>query len=89
MLDSTEFDLNILQPETPSQSPHWTSPTSGHTYCTAWNLRIKETIYTIKALVPESEVTLGTSDFFEGAAIMTDENGIEVGKVFVEEMGYN
>lgn len=88
VLKSTEFDLNILQPDDPSKSPHWTSPTSGNTYCSAWLLRIREKVYTITVLVPNSEVFLGTY-FFEGSAIMTDENGCEVGKVFVEQMGYN
>ena len=88
VLKSTEFDLNILNPENPSSSPHWTSPKSGQTYCSAWHLRIKEKVYTIKVLIPGSEVHLGTY-FFEGAAILTDENGCKVGNAYVEQMGYN
>lgn len=88
VLKSTEFDLNILNPENPSSSPHWTSINSGQTYCSAWHLRIKEKVYTIKALIPGSEIFLGTY-FFEGAAILTDENGCKVGNVYVEQMGYN
>ena len=88
VLKSTEFDLNILDPKNPSSSPHWTSPSSGQTYCSAWQLRIKEKVYTIKALIPGSEVFFGTP-FFEGAAILTDENECKVGNVYVEQMGYN
>ena len=88
VLKSTEFDMNILQPEHPSLSPHWKSPKSGQTYCSAWHLRIKEKVYTIRAIIPGSEVFLGTY-FFEGAAILTDENGCKVGNVFAEQMGYN
>ena len=88
VLESTEFDLNILNPENPSSSPHWKSPTSGQTYCSAWQLTIKEEVYTMKALIPGSEVFLGTF-FFEGAAILTDENGHKVGDAYVEQMGYN
>ena len=88
VLKSTEFDLNILDPKNPSSSPHWTSPRSGQTYCSAWQLRIKEKVYTIKALIPGSEVFLGTH-FFEGAAILTDENEDKDGNVYVEQMGYN
>ena len=88
VLKSTEFDFNILDPKNPSSSPHWTSPSSGQTYCSAWQLKIKEKVYTIKALIPGSEVFLGTA-FFEGAAILTDENECKVGNVYVEQMGYN
>lgn len=88
VLKSTDFDLNILHPEDPSLSPHWTSDESGQTYCTAWQIRIKEKMYTVTALIPGSEVKAGTY-FFEGAAILTDENGCKVGNAYVEQMGYN
>ena len=88
VLKSTEFDLNILNPENPSLSPHWKSTKSGQTYCTAWQLRIKEKVYTIKALIPGSEVFVRMY-VFEGAAILTDENGCKVGNAYIEQMGYN
>lgn len=88
VLDSSEFDLNILQPNDPSNSPHWTSPTSHQTYCSAWKLRIRKTVYTMTVLVPESEVNANSSFFFEGAAIICDEYSCQVGHSFVEQMGY-
>ena len=68
VLDSSEFNLNILDPQDPSNSPHWTSSTSHQTYCSAWRLRIRSQVYNMTALVPGSEVKLVSSAFFEGAA---------------------
>lgn len=89
VLESTNFDLNILKPDDPSESPHWNSPASGLTYSTSWELRIKEKAFKVVALIPESEVKVGLQAFFEGIAIVSDENGCKVGRAFVEEMGYN
>lgn len=89
LLNSSDFDLNILHPQPdPSKSPHWTSPTTGQTYCSAWRLNIRDQVYTMTALVPGSEVKLADSAFFEGAAIISDSSGREVGHAFVEQMGY-
>ena len=87
VLDSSEFDLNILHPKDPSKSPHWTSPVSGQTYCSAWHMRIRDKTYIVNVLVPNSEITAKPA-FFEGAAIVCDENMVEVGRCFVEQMGY-
>lgn len=87
VLKESDIDLNILNPDNPSQSPHWKSPHSGQTYCTAWKLKIKNSTYTMKALIPQSEVYAGTY-FFEGAGSIYDEE-VEVGHVFIEQMGYN
>ena len=88
VLDSTEFDLNILHPNDPPISPHWTSPTSHQTYCSAWKLRIRKNVYTMTALIPESEVHGNNTYFFEGAANICDEHNSKVGRSFVEQMGY-
>ncbi len=93
VLDSSEFDLNILHPSDPALSPHWQSkiPASGQTYCSAWKLKIRDTTYILSVLVPGSEVFLGTY-FFEGAAdVYTTQGCVEVvvGKAFCEQMGYN
>jgi hypothetical protein len=88
VLDSTEFDLNILDTSDPSKSPHWTSKKTGQTYCNAWRMQIKGKNYTMQVLAPDSEIACGTPAFFEGAARITDDNGIEVGRAFVEQMGY-
>lgn len=88
ILEQGDFDLNILEPKNPNQSPHWKSPESKQTYCTAWKLKIKDKHYTMTAWVPGSEVNLGTY-FFEGAASIRDEADHEVGCAFVEQMGYN
>ena len=87
VLDDSEFDLNILDPQDPSSSPHWTSPTTHQTYCSAWRLEIRKQVYTMTALVPGSEVKL-TNAFFEGAATISDSSGHQVGHSFVEQMGY-
>ena len=88
VLDSSEFDLNILHPNDPPTSPHWTSPTSHQTYCSAWKLRIRKNVYTMTVLIPESEVHASSTYFFEGAAIICDEHSNQVGRSFVEQMGY-
>ena len=91
VLPQDDFDLNILDPNNPTLSPHWTSKAGHcHTYCSAWQLRIRDEVYAVKVLVPESEVNLGLSSyFFEGAATVKDKSGDEVGHAFVEQMGYN
>ena len=88
VLDSSEFDLNILVPLDPSESPHWTSPTSQQTYCSAWRLKIRNQVYHMTALVPGSEVKLPGTAFFEGAATICDDSGHQIGHAFVEQMGY-
>ena len=88
VLDDGEFDLNILLPDDPSKSPHWTSPTSHQTYCSAWRLRIGSQVYGMQALVPGSEVNMVVNFFFEGAATICYDMSHEVGHAFVEQMGY-
>ena len=88
VLKKEEFDLNILNPSDPENSPHWKSK-KGNTYCTAWHLKLKDKVYKMVALVPDCEVWLDTY-FFEGSAALYDENEAEaVGHAFVEQMGYN
>ena len=89
VLDSKEFDLNILDPKDPDNSPHWKSPISGQTYCSAWKLMLEGGAYVMNALVPGSEVGLLKNRFFEGAATIHDRNGQLRGHAFVEQMGYN
>ena len=90
VLENQEFDLNILTPSDPENSPHWKSTTNekGNTYCTAWHLKLKDKMYKMVALVRGSEVWLDTY-FFEGTATLYDESDVEVGHAFVEQMGYN
>ena len=89
VLDSSEYDLNILFPLDPNESPHWTSPTTHQTYCSAWKLRIRNQVYNMTAFVPESEVSFVAGvAFFEGAAIISDDSDHQVGFAFVEQMGY-
>ncbi len=71
----------------PSSSPHWQSELSGQIYCSAWKLRIRDVSYTLRVIVPGSEVWLGNY-IFEGAADVIKE-GVVVGKAFCEQMGYN
>ena len=89
VLEKEEFNLNILNSNDPDNSPHWKSSTNkeGNTYCTAWNLKLKDKLYQMDCLVPSCEVFLDTY-FFEGVAIISDD-GSQVGYAFVEQMGYN
>lgn len=87
VLQPSEFNLNILYPKDPANSPNWQSKESGNIYCNAWKLRIRDTTYTVRVLIPGSEVWLGTF-FFEGAADVIHD-GVVVGKAFCEQMGYN
>lgn len=90
ILGQDDFDLNILNPSNPYDSPNWKSPKSDHTYSSAWKLKIKDQTYKMTAWVPGSEVHLGTF-FFEGAASIAkiDEDAEIEGYAFVELMGYN
>jgi len=90
VLDSSEFDLNILDPQDPTESPHWTSKSTRQTYCSAWRLSIRNQVYIMTVIVPGSEVrfTDKTMGFFEGAATISDKSGCQVGHAFVEQMGY-
>ncbi len=90
VLGQLKFDLNILNPKDPSQSPHWKSPSTGHTYCTAWHLEIRDKVYKMEAFIPRSEALFpGNTGFFEGAATLSDENDKIVGHAFIEQMGFN
>ena len=91
VLEQDEFNLNIFNPSDPSLSPHWTSPVSGQTYCTKWQLQIGDKQYVMTALVPGSEETGGTEYFYEGVAPITDptdHSGQPIGHGMVEQMGY-
>ena len=89
VLEKDEFDLKILDPSDPENSPHWKSTNEdGNTYCTAWYLSLKGKVYKMLVIVPGCEVWLDTY-FYEGAAVLYDENDDVVGHAFVEQMGYN
>ena len=36
--DTIDFDVNVLKPADLHNSPHWQSPRSNNTYCTAWQI---------------------------------------------------
>jgi hypothetical protein len=94
-----DFDVNPLL--NGPNSPSWTSPVSGHTYGTEWEVRFgpayagtigAEKLY-LHALVPGCEDLMPdqSNAFWEGAVrITTDPGGAELaGYGFVEQMGYN
>ncbi len=88
-VDNKEFDLNILNPQTPEKSPHWTSRATNQTYCSAWKLKLLGKEYDVHAMVPGSEVNLPlVAAFFEGAATICDSKGVQHGYCFIEQMGY-
>ncbi len=99
--DDWDFDLNLLDPDTPDISPHWTSPASGKTYATAWRIDfspraqhhgVPPVIY-LHAVSDNCEIIPATPSgaFFEGAALASaDRDGRRrIGQAFVEQMGFN
>lgn len=99
--DEWDYDVNILHPDTPEKSPHWTSPLTGQTYATAWQIDfapglsvhgLPETIY-VYAVSDNCEIILLTNKgaFFEGAALVFADMAKTklLGHVFVEQMGFN
>jgi hypothetical protein len=101
-LDSKEwdYDVNILCPEKPEDSPHWTSPLSKHTYATAWQIDfaphlrdhgLPETAYVYAVSDNCENLVPMTGGYFEGAALVyADKDKTQfLGHVFVEQMGFN
>jgi hypothetical protein len=99
--DDWDFDLNLLDPETPGTSPHWTSPASGKTYATAWRIDfspraqrhgVPPVVY-LHTVSDNCEIIPATPSgaFFEGAALAcADREGRRrIGQAFVEQMGFN
>ena len=99
--DDWDFDLNILDPEEPAQSPHWKSPTSGKTYATAWRIDfapraqrqgLPPVLY-LHTVSDNCEIIPATPSgaFFEGAALVyaDRERQRRIGQAFVEQMGFN
>ena len=81
--------------------PSWTSPVSGHTYATSWQVRFGpgyaaelglDTLY-LHALVQGCENLLPDpgNAYWEGAvSVSSDPEGLHlVGQGFVEQMGFN
>lgn len=97
-----DYDINLLKPENGGiNSPHWTSPQTGNTYATAWQIDfspalkiegLPERVY-LYVLSENTEIVMtSASGYFEGAAFIythADGSGDPVGQAFVEQMGYN
>ena len=101
-LDSKDwdYDVNILDPEKPEASPHWTSPLSKHTYATAWQIDfaphlrddgLPETAYVYAVSDNCENLVPLTGGYFEGAALVYADKDKKqlLGHVFVEQMGFN
>ncbi|MEG3150159.1 hypothetical protein U1769_09695 [Sphingomonas sp. ZT3P38] len=99
--DDWDFDLNILDPDAPTQSPHWKSPASGKTYATAWRIDfapraqhqgLPPVLY-LHTVSDNCEIIPATPSgaFFEGAALVyaDRERQRRIGQAFVEQMGFN
>lgn len=99
--DDWDFDLNLLEPEEPARSPHWTSPASGKTYATAWRIdfapRAQQqglpSVLYLHTVSDNCEIIPATPSgaFFEGAALVyaDRERRRRIGQAFVEQMGFN
>jgi hypothetical protein len=96
-----DYDVNILIPDHPENSPHWKSPFSGHTYASAWQidfaagaqaLGLPAAMY-VFAISANCEFVAsgGTASAFEGAALVyaNREQTQPLGHAFVEQMGFN
>jgi hypothetical protein len=96
-----DFDVNLLDPDRGYESPHWTSPSSEHTYSTGWwltfdrglrELGVPENLY-LRAVVDGCENLLPDAGnaFWEGAANVYGwrEGGEVIGHAFVEQMGFD
>jgi hypothetical protein len=101
-LDSKDwdYDVNILDPEKPEASPHWTSPLSKHTYATAWQIDfaphlrddgLPGTAYVYAVSDNCENLVPLTGGYFEGAALVYADKDKKqlLGHVFVEQMGFN
>jgi hypothetical protein len=99
-IDDWDYDINIFDPNDVDESPHWTSPVTGRTYCTRWKISFSERlgkwglpreIY-LAAVVDGCEfVAKDESPFSEGAVLMFADAAcsLRIGYGFVEQMGYN
>jgi hypothetical protein len=100
-----DFDVNILYPDKPNDSPHWQSPVLNRaTYSNGWWVRVDPkwesqglppNLY-IKALVSGCEnvlpaVALPLTAYWEGAAMVYADKELTqvIGHAFVEQMGFN
>lgn len=100
-----DFDVNILDPENPEDSPHWQSTVlSQATYSNGWWIRIDprwesqglpSNLY-LKALVSGCEnvlpaVGLPLMAYWEGATTVYADKELTqvIGSAFVEQMGFN
>ncbi len=92
-----DFDINILNPSDPSNSPHWKSAFSGHTYATALEIDfspraqqygLPSSLY-LYAIVDicENTLPLNSDCFFEGAAKVFDKK-LRDGQENEEPVGY-
>ena len=90
-LDSGDFAINILNTSNPSESPHWTSPTTGNTYTTAWKIDIKvDYSFTVYMFAMVDQCEFGNT-IWEGATLIySDPEQTElIGYGWAEQMGYN
>lgn len=97
-----DYDINLLDTADGGvHSPHWTSPQTGITYCTAWHISFSPA-GTVKGLprdlylftiAENAEIVMSaTNGHFEGAALIyraPNGTGEVIGQAFVEQMGYN
>lgn len=90
ILNSNNYDFNILNYNDPNNSPHWTSPNTNLTYGNAWIVKLYNENYIIKTLYNNSEIyTYLSSDLmvsaFEGSINVYYNNDI-IGSGFMEQM---
>jgi predicted secreted hydrolase len=63
----------------------WTSPHSGCTYPSGWNLQIGGRSFTVTPALPDQELSTATPAYWEGACEVT---GAVTGRAYVELTGY-
>ncbi|HTD32550.1 MAG TPA: hypothetical protein VK665_02735 [Candidatus Elarobacter sp.] len=100
-VDSTsfDFDMNVLDYAHPAESPHWMSPNSKKTYCTAWAIRFDKRVQAmgvpgeifVRAVTSGCENAVAGQSFWEGGAVVYADSACErrIGVAAVEQMGFD
>jgi len=79
VLTASDFEVKVLS--------YWTSPTTGCTYPSSWQVTFQEQTFTVVPLVENQELAVRDSPiYWEGACSVTGEQG--QGKAYVELNGY-
>jgi predicted secreted hydrolase len=63
----------------------WTSPHTGCTYPSGWNIQVREKSFTVTPVLPDQELSTATPVYWEGPCTVA---GTVAGRAYVELTGY-